>query len=126
VDALPRPLGDGRAAEVPALLEHEHRAPGAGEIGSGDEPVVAAADDYDVVGDESASQSSEYACPVASATGAYVTLPATTLAPLAGSWFPRAACATPTSATCRMYGIVAFVSARVEVIGTAPGMLATQ
>src|SRR5262249_50303791 len=96
------------------------------EVGGGHEPVVAAADDHDVVGDDNASKSSEYGCPVASATGAYVTLPATTLTPLARPGFSRAARATPASATWGMYGIVALVRARVEVIGTAPGMFATQ
>ena len=51
VDPRPRPLGDRRAADVLAPLEHEHRAPGAGEIGGGDQRVVAAADDHGVVGD---------------------------------------------------------------------------
>ena len=32
-----------------AALEHEHGAPGAGEVGGGDEAVVAAADDHGVV-----------------------------------------------------------------------------
>ena len=49
VDAGPGALGDGRAARVLAPLEHEHGAPGAGEVGGGDEPVVAAADDHGVV-----------------------------------------------------------------------------
>jgi hypothetical protein len=42
-------LGDRRAAEHVAPLEHEHLAARAGEIRRIDEPVVAAADDDDVV-----------------------------------------------------------------------------
>ena len=49
VDAGPRALGDRRAADVVAALEHEHRAPGARQVGGGDEAVVAAADDHHVV-----------------------------------------------------------------------------
>src|SRR5262249_45940931 len=126
VHALPRALGDRRAADVVAALEHEHRAALAGEISGGDQTVVAAADDHGVVGDDSASKRSAYGWPVASATGRYVTLPSTTLTPLASPGFSCAATATPLSATCRMYGSVALVSARVDVTGTAPGMLATQ
>jgi hypothetical protein len=44
-----RALGDRRAADVVAALEDEHRAPGAGQVRRGDEPVVAAADDHGVV-----------------------------------------------------------------------------
>ena len=49
VHAGPRALGDGGAAGVLAPLEHEHGAPGAGEVGGGDEAVVAAADDHGIV-----------------------------------------------------------------------------
>ena len=49
VDPRPRPFGDGRAARVVAALEDEHGAPGPGEQGGGDEPVVAAPDDDGVV-----------------------------------------------------------------------------
>ena len=49
VDAGPRALGDRRAADVVAALEHEHRAPRARQVGGGDEAVVAAADDDGVV-----------------------------------------------------------------------------
>ena len=43
-----RPLQGRRAAEALAALEHEHRLPGAGEVGRGGQPVVAAADDHRV------------------------------------------------------------------------------
>ena len=43
-------LGHGRAAEHVAALEHEHLLAGAGQVGGGDEAVVAAADDDRVVG----------------------------------------------------------------------------
>ena len=42
-------LGDRRAADQVAALEHEHRSPGAREVRRGDEPVVPAADDDRVV-----------------------------------------------------------------------------
>ena len=48
-DARPRPRGDGRAADVVVALEHEHGAARAREVGRGDEPVVAAADDDRVI-----------------------------------------------------------------------------
>ena len=41
-------LGDGRAADDVAPLEHERAQPGLGQIGRGDEAVVPAADDDDV------------------------------------------------------------------------------
>jgi len=43
-------LGDGRAADEVALLQNERLLAGAGQIGSGDQSVVAAADDDGVVG----------------------------------------------------------------------------
>ncbi len=49
VDAGPRALRDRRPADVVAALEDEHRAPGARQVGGGDEAVVPAADDHDVV-----------------------------------------------------------------------------
>ena len=49
VDAGPRALRDGRPAEVVAALEDQHRAPGARQVGGGDEAVVPAADDHGVV-----------------------------------------------------------------------------
>ena len=49
VDAGPRALGHGRAADVVAALEHEHRAPRAGQVRGRDQAVVAAADDHRVV-----------------------------------------------------------------------------
>jgi hypothetical protein len=49
VDPVPGALGDGRPADALAALQHEHRAPGAREVGGGDEPVVAAPHDHDVV-----------------------------------------------------------------------------
>ena len=45
----PRLLGDGGAADDVAALEHDGALAGAGEVGRGDEPVVAAADDDGVV-----------------------------------------------------------------------------
>ena len=49
VDTRPRALGDRRAADVVAALEHQHRAPGAREVRRGDQAVVAAADDDRIV-----------------------------------------------------------------------------
>jgi hypothetical protein len=43
-----RPLGDRRAAQRVAALEHEHAAPGAREVRRGDQPVVSPAGDDDV------------------------------------------------------------------------------
>ena len=42
------------------------------------------------------------------------------------AWLGISASRTPASASLTTYGIVAFVSAYVEVTGTAPGMFATQ
>ena len=42
-------LGDGRAAEHVAPLEHEHAPAGPGEVGGADQAVVAAADHDRVV-----------------------------------------------------------------------------
>ena len=44
-EARPRLLERARAADLVAALEHEHAAPGAGEVGGGGQPVVARADD---------------------------------------------------------------------------------
>ena len=49
VDAGPRALGHGRPADVVAALEDQHRAPGARQVGGGDQAVVPAADDHGVV-----------------------------------------------------------------------------
>ena len=43
-------LGDGRAAEHVALLEDEHPAPGAREVGRAGQAVVSPPDDDGVVG----------------------------------------------------------------------------
>ena len=43
-------FGDRRAADHVPPLEHQHLAPGPRQVGGVDEPVVAAADDDDVVG----------------------------------------------------------------------------
>ena len=55
VDARPRALRHGSAADVAEPLEHDDRAAGAGEVGGRDEGVVASADDHDVVGAVGAS-----------------------------------------------------------------------
>src|SRR5690606_24508174 len=72
-----------------------------------------------------AASGSTYSRSNASATARCVTLPASTLAAVrsAGS---SSALRTPTSASRRTQDAVAFVSANVEVRGTAPGMFATQ
>jgi hypothetical protein len=61
----------------------------------------------------------------AAATGAETISPARTLTPGAtpGSW---ARPSRPRSASALTYGSVAFVTARVDVRGTAPGRLAAQ
>src|SRR5450759_1615356 len=64
--------------------------------------------------------------PKAAATAAYVTSPAWVLRPFASAGSARSAPCQPSSASFITYGSVAFVSAHVEVCGTAPGMLATQ
>ena len=67
-----------------------------------------------------------YSRPCASATASYVILPSRTLTPRASAGSRATACASPCSAIASTYGSVAFVSASVEVIGTPPGMFATQ
>jgi len=49
VDAVEGLRRDGRTADVAEALEHDHTFAGEGEIGSGDESVVAAANDDSVV-----------------------------------------------------------------------------
>ena len=49
-----------------------------------------------------------------------------TLRPAMKPGSDSSASCTPSSASLSTYGIVAFVSAYVDVIGTAPGMFATQ
>ena len=66
-----------------------------------------------------------YSTPRNSATGSFVTCPATVLTPSAIAESRSAAPAGPCSATYWMYGSVAFVRAYVLVFGTAPGMLPT-
>ena len=55
VDARPRTLRHGGAADVVEALEHDDRQTGAGEVRGGDEGVVPSADDHDVVGVRRAS-----------------------------------------------------------------------
>ena len=52
--------------------------------------------------------------------------PSSTLTPRASAGSRATASASPWSAIASTYGSVTFVSAFVEVIGTAPGMFATQ
>ena len=49
LEAGPQFFGDRAAAEQLAALQHQHRAAGAGEVGGGDEAVMASADDDGVV-----------------------------------------------------------------------------
>src|SRR5262249_18960184 len=74
----------------------------------------------------SASSSGVYSIPCASATASYVRLPPVVFTPRASSAFAPMAPGVPCSASCSTYGSVTFVRARVDVIGTAPGMFATQ
>jgi hypothetical protein len=55
-----------------------------------------------------------------------VILPSTALTPPASVRSRATAAARPLSAIASTYGRVTFVSAFVDVIGTAPGMFATQ
>ena len=64
--------------------------------------------------------------PVPSATAGWVTLPSATFTPGRSPAMASIAPSTPRSASASTYGSVALVSAKVEVTGTAPGMLATQ
>ena len=64
--------------------------------------------------------------PVPSATAACVTLPPATFTPGRRPGTFSMAPSSPWSASASTYGRVAFVSANVEVTGTAPGMFATQ
>src|SRR4051794_28271601 len=74
----------------------------------------------------SASRAGVYSRPWSRATGSYVSLPAATFKPSMNPESESSARCTPSSASLTTNGIVAFVSAYVDVIGTAPGMLATQ
>ena len=60
------------------------------------------------------------------ADGSVGELPAWVLRPRARLWSSRHACCQPLSASATAYGMVALVSAYVDVFGTAPGMFATQ
>src|SRR5262249_11663488 len=64
--------------------------------------------------------------PSASATAGWMISPAATFSPTRSPGARASACSTPCSASAITYGSVAFVSAKVEVIGTAPGMFVTQ
>src|SRR4029079_10384074 len=72
------------------------------------------------------SSRSTASMPVASPTGALVSVPSKVFRPSASEWSSRHACTQPLSASATAYGIVALVRAYVEVFGTAPGMFATQ
>src|SRR5450759_2123088 len=64
--------------------------------------------------------------PCASATGLQVILPPQTLRPLRKWMSSLRALRQPLSASCKMTGRVALLSANVDVRATAPGILATQ
>ena len=64
--------------------------------------------------------------PCASATGLQVILPSQTLRPLRKWMSSFKAWRQPLSASCKVKGRVALLSAKVDVRATAPGILATQ
>ena len=78
------------------------------------------------MGTPSASSTGVYGRPTPSATAGWVTWPAATFTPDRSPGSFAIAPSTPWSASASTYGRVAFVSANVEVAGTAPGMLVTQ
>ena len=72
-----------------------------------------------------APSSDSQAIPNALATPGCTILPPTMLIPGARQWSSAQARRHPFPASWSAYGSVAFVRARVEVRGTAPGMFAT-
>src|SRR2546430_2428991 len=71
------------------------------------------------------ARSGDAGTPSAAATAAFTTSPCIVFTPDASAGSARTASATPLVASSTAYGSVAFVSAYVDVFGTAPGTLPT-